>query len=136
VDGNVLVGSGATTAAHLFDPATGALIRSFTSPYPWTRVFGRAVAAFEHDVLVAAISDQTPGQIGGAVYLFEAASGNLLHVFFNPAGAPVDGFGSRVLAMGGNIFVGAPFNEAVGTHAGAVYQFDGASGALVRTLLV
>ena len=136
VDGNVLVGSGATSAAHLFDPASGALLRSFTSPYSWTGSLGRAVAAFGHDVLLGATDDQTPGQIGGAVYRFDGASGALASVFFNPTGSALDGFGTRVLAVGGNLFVGAPFNDAAGTNAGAVYEFDAASGTLVRTLLV
>jgi cysteine-rich repeat protein len=130
VDGNVLVGSGATNAAHLFDPATGTLLQSFTAPFPWTGPLGRSVAAFGHDVLLGAVADQTPGEIGGAAYLFDGSSAGLLQVFFNPMGAADDGFGSRVLGVDGDVFVGAPFNDAAGTNAGAVYQFDGGTGTL------
>src|SRR5438093_1573720 len=44
-------------------------------------------------------------------------------------------FGSAVTLAGGNLLVGAPFDDTAASDAGAAYLLDPATGALVTTLL-
>jgi len=57
----------------------------------------------------------------------------LVQTFLNPTPAADDGFGYSVAALGSNVLVGAPFDDTGTTNAGAVYLFDGSTGALLRT---
>jgi hypothetical protein len=53
----------------------------------------------------------------------------------HPTSVSGDGFGSTVLPLStGNVVITAPNDDAGGTHAGAVYLFNGATGALLSTL--
>ena len=55
--------------------------------------------------------------------------------FVDPNPAPGNGFGSSIVALStGNVVVTSPFDDAGGTDAGAVYLFNGATGALISTL--
>jgi hypothetical protein len=141
VGGNVLVGApfddAAATdagAAYLFDGTSGALLRTFQSPNPqagdW---FGIAVSAVGNNVLVGAVGDNTGAEDAGAAYLFDGATGALLHAFQKPTPAAADWFGGAVAAAGENVLVGAPLDDLGGTDAGAAYLFDGKSGALLQT---
>src|SRR5262245_63361174 len=47
-----------------------------------------------------------------------------------------NGFGHSVVPLStGNVVITAPFDDAGGTDAGAVYLFNGATGALISTLI-
>lgn len=141
VGGNVIIGAiqddtaGTDAgAAYLFDGSSGALLRTFTNPTPapndW---FGYRVAALGSNVLVAAPLDSAGASNAGVVHLFDASSGALLRTFQKPAPAASDRFGWSVAALGGNVLVGVPLDNAGATDAGAAYLFNGASGALLRT---
>src|SRR5262245_197578 len=95
------------------------------NPSPGTALgVGQSLAAFGSDILVGAPNPPAgqPGQ--GAVYLM-TTDGALIRTFTPPPGGP-DRFGYSVAAVGGNVAVGA-----FGTLTdGAVYLFDGATGAL------
>jgi hypothetical protein len=55
--------------------------------------------------------------------------------FVDPDPSPFDGFGTSVVALGnGNVAITAPQDNAGGTEAGAVYLFNGSTGALLSTL--
>lgn len=55
--------------------------------------------------------------------------------FVDPNPSPNNGFGSDLAALpNGNVVVTAPLDDAGGTDAGAVYLYDGATGALTSTL--
>ena len=46
-----------------------------------------------------------------------------------------DGFGTLVVPLStGNVAITAPYDDAGGTDAGAVYLFNGATGALISSL--
>jgi uncharacterized repeat protein (TIGR01451 family) len=90
--------------------------------------FGAAVAARGQDVLIGA---PNTGK-GGAAYLFDA-TGRLLFSMSNPSPFGTAEFGFSVAALGNNILVGAPDDSTRGTGAGAVYLFDGTTGALLQT---
>ena len=56
--------------------------------------------------------------------------------FVDPDPAPGNQFGATVVALStGNVVITSPDDNAGGTGAGAVYLFDGATGALISTLI-
>jgi hypothetical protein len=56
--------------------------------------------------------------------------------FRDPDPAPGDRFGATVLPLStGNVVITSPFDNAGGGGAGAVYLFNGATGALISTLI-
>ena len=55
--------------------------------------------------------------------------------FLDPHPAPGNQFGATVLPLStGNVVITSPFDDAGGTDAGAVYLFNGGTGALISTL--
>ena len=55
--------------------------------------------------------------------------------FVDPNPAPGNLFGATVVALStGNVVITSPFDDFGGTNAGAVYLFNGATGALISTL--
>lgn len=55
--------------------------------------------------------------------------------FVDPNPSADNGFGNSVVALNnGNVVITAPFDDAGGTDAGAVYLFDGTTGSLISTL--
>lgn len=131
-NGNLLVGAPyaniggvSTGAAYLFG-SNGAPLWTFTNPTPdYGDGFGRAVAVNGTKVLIGALCDDTAVGDGGAVYLFDAASGSLLQTFTSPAHVPVENFGSSVAWVGDRILVGASQEALEPWHAfGAAYLFD------------
>ncbi|NQU26585.1 MAG: tandem-95 repeat protein [Candidatus Nealsonbacteria bacterium] len=122
-------------AVHLFDPATGNLLRTFHNPTPDTDDrFGRGLSAGGGHVLVGAYLDDEMEEDAGAAYLFDAATGELLQTFHSPYPDENDQFGRSVAMVGANVLVGARFDDGAGQNAGAVYLFDGASGALLDAM--
>src|SRR5882672_2092451 len=113
VNGEVLVGApfddtaaGNAGAAYLFDAASGALLRTFTSPRARAGdFFGSSVAGVGGNVLVGAPFDGTAASNAGAAYLLDAASGALVRTFLDPEPAADERFGSVVAALGGDVLV-------------------------------
>ena len=67
-----------------------------------------------------------------AVATLQAAS---FAEFIDPNPAPGNGFGTTVLALStGNVVITSPYDDAGGADAGAVYLFNGSTGALISTL--
>src|SRR5262245_34125584 len=55
--------------------------------------------------------------------------------FADPHPAPGNQFGNTVVPLStGNVVITSPFDDGGGTDAGAVYLFNGATGALISTL--
>src|SRR6478672_8400160 len=55
--------------------------------------------------------------------------------FVDPNPTIGDGFGSQVVPLNtGNVVITAPFDDAAGKDAGAIYLFNGRTGALISTL--
>src|SRR4051794_25117387 len=55
--------------------------------------------------------------------------------FIDPHPAAGNQFGATILPLStGNVVVTSPFDDAGGTDAGAVYLFNGSTGALISTL--
>jgi hypothetical protein len=143
VSGNVVVvgawmdNTGATDAgaAYIFDAATGNYIRTLINPYPAAYdCFGRSVAVSGNTVVVGATGDDTSASNAGAVYIFDAATGNLLHTLTNPTPAVNDYFGKSVAVSGNTVVIGTYYDDTGATNAGAAYFFDATTGYLLRTL--
>jgi outer membrane protein assembly factor BamB len=122
-------------AVYLFDAAKGTLLRTIANPNPSITAFGTAMATAGTNVVVGASASFSISPAGGAAYLIDGATGNVLRTFTNPTPASGDGFGSAVAAIGNTVLVGAPGDGAAGSKAGAAYLFDAGTGALLRTFL-
>lgn len=123
----------AAGAAWLQDLDTGAS-RPLTKPTPvaYDR-FGNTVAATDEHLVVGAPGDDLAGPNGGAVYVFEAARGRLLHTLRPPSPAGGDEAGQALAAAGTLLVVGVPGDDIAGeTDAGAVLLFDLVGGAMLR----
>jgi len=141
VGSNVLVGApsddnGAEDAGavYVFDGATAELQRTLQKPSPATGdSFGASIAALGTDVLVGAPFDSEQVPNGGAVFLFDGATGELKRTFRKPNPAAGDLFGAAVAAVGPDVLIGAPLDDGEAENAGAAYLFDGATGELKLT---
>lgn len=96
----VVVGAPAeenTGAVYVFDATSGLLERTIRNPTPGPRdFFGANVAAVGGMVLVSATLDDTAGPDAGAVYAFDAATGELVGTALNPSPATQPGFGAQL----------------------------------------
>ncbi len=97
--------------------------------------FGSAIAISGDKVLVGAGYDAAGAKNSGAAYLFDAATGKLLHTFLNPTPATYDQFGTSVAISGDKVLIGAPNEDAGAKFSGAAYLFDAATGKLLHTFL-
>ncbi len=126
-------------AAYLFDGQTGELLQTYMSPARTENAqFGYSVAAIGNNVLVAARWDDTGAEGAGATYLFDGATGEILHVFTSPTPFVGEEFGFSVAALGNDALIGARWDnrwDDLGDGSGgAVYLFDGATGQLQQTV--
>jgi hypothetical protein len=121
-------------AAYVFDAATGALIRTLTSPTPEpSGSFGQSTAIIGNLIAVGAPDE---GGAAGRVYLFDAATGNLDRTLFNPTPRAQERFGFSLAPLGTHfLLIGAPleFDTSMG-RAGAVYLQDVALSVSPRVL--
>src|SRR5207249_7728864 len=98
-------------------------------------LFGDAVAAAGAIAVVGAPFDDTTKPNAGSAYVFDTATGALLHTLQAPHPREGDLFGSAVAASDTMILVGAPFDDTVAANAGAAHLFDASTGALLHTFL-
>jgi len=97
--------------------------------------FGFIVSASDGRILVGAPLDN-PGGIAdsGSAYIYDAATGNLLHTLSDPTPHSGKWFGWDVDLEGNLAVVGAARESSSVSRAGKVYLFDSLSGALLRTI--
>ena len=140
---NIIAGidrAGIGGAAYIFDTA-GNQIRKLEPPIdPGTqqpvRGFGRQVAISNGVALVGATPDADvvfPGEIGRA-YLFDVATGNLLHELLPNDSQGEDLFGEDLDLSGNLALVGARHEAALGT-INTAYLFDVTTGEEVAQLM-
>ena len=121
-------------SAYVFDAATG-LVHTLNNPTPQTYdEFGISVAVFGNTVVVGARADDTGATDAGSAYVFDAASGDLLHTLNNPTPGGCDSFGQSVAVSGSIAVVGAPGDSPGASSDGSAYVFDVATGNLLRTI--
>jgi hypothetical protein len=116
-------------AAYIFDATTGNLLRTLANPTPGAYdSFGSSVAVYGNRVVVGAWQDSQKDICDGAVYIFDTATGSLLHTLADPTPIGDGYFGSSVAILGNTVVVGA-------RGTGTAYVFDANSGNLLRTLI-
>ena len=117
---------------HVFDAASGALVRTLDDPTPTARDdFGAALAIEGDRLLVGAPGDDTSGGGVGEAHLFDLTTGALLRTLDAPGLGASAAFGSAVALSGARALVGARFDDADGTDVGSAHLFDTATGALI-----
>jgi cysteine-rich repeat protein len=122
--------------AYLLSGTTGAVLRTFEDPVPDPGdEFGFAVAGVGPWVVVGAPFDGTAGPQAGAVYVFDGATGGLVRTLLNPTPGRNDRFGWALAAAGTDILIGAPQDDTGAGSGGAVYRYNGATGALNQVYL-
>ena len=122
-------------SAYVFDAASGSLLPTLNNPTPDANdEFGYSVAISGSTIVVGAHGDNAGEYAAGSAYVFDAASGNLLHTLNNPTPDASDEFGYSVAISGNTIVVGAHGDNTNATCAGSAYVFDAASGDLLWTL--
>ncbi|MGF1494052.1 MAG: hypothetical protein ACFBSC_16675 [Microcoleaceae cyanobacterium] len=124
-------------AVHLFDGATGQLLRTIENPAPAAdSFFGAAITTVEDQVLIGAPGslEGFTSQQRGLAYIFDINTGELIQRFRNPDPGN-DQFGESVAwtGIGRDILIGAPGDDTQGTDAGQAFLFDGITGAVLET---
>lgn len=134
--------TGATNAgsAYLFDTTTGALLHSFNNPTPVLNdMFGFTVALSGTKALIGAPQADGNGFNEGAAYLYDLATGSLLHTLV----IPTPSLGSEFLGEGVALsddwaLVGAAFRNqglpVAQQDLGAAFLFDANTGAFLQEL--
>ena len=135
--GTVVVGAhqddtGATNAgsAHVFNAATGGLVRTLNHPTPAAYdYFGNSVAVSGSTVVVGAYLNDTGATNAGSAYVFDATTGALTATLSNPAPASDDRFGYSVTVLGSLAVVGTPYHDGTVADCGAAYVFQAGPAA-------
>jgi hypothetical protein len=125
----VLVGAeqaGSVGAAYEFDATTGQLVTTLSNPRPHSNDrFGTNVAFLGNDVLVGAQYANAVAGLGGAAYLFDGETGDLLKTYEKAAPQSTDLFGLPVVAYENSVLIGAAQDNLDGPWTGAAYIFSG-----------
>ncbi|MCH8047157.1 MAG: FG-GAP repeat protein [Planctomycetes bacterium] len=135
IDGNTaIVGTGADFevndgfgAAYLFDVTTGEE-RLRLTPSDNPEEFGYAVGISGNTAIVGARSADGEERGTGAVYVFDATTGEQRFKLTASDGKFRDVFGDTVGISGNRAIVGARFQDEAGINAGAAYVFDVTTG--------
>ncbi len=99
--------------------------------------FGSSAVAFGDNILVGAPYHDSGATDAGVVYLLEGSTGALIRTFQNPTPSQEEHFGASVVPVGDNVLIAAhdefnPYYYSGYTDTGAVYLFDGSTGALLQ----
>ncbi len=124
--------------AFIFDATTGALRWTLANPTPSPGdYFGYSVAISGNTVIVGALGVGIGGANVGAVYIFDATTGDLVRELVNPRrndGTP-DYFGSSVAVSENRVIVGAYGADVGAIDAGIAYVFDAKTGDLLTAIV-
>jgi hypothetical protein len=95
--------------------------------------FGESVSIDGDRFVVGAPIDSTVATHAGSAYLYDVATGALLHTFDNPTPEAEDYFGSSVFLLGDRVLIGAYGDRSGSLYDGSVYLYDATTGALLHT---
>jgi hypothetical protein len=111
-------------------------VRTVPHPFPAAGdFFGTSVALAGGRLVVGAPRrDQGAAVDAGAVYVFDAATGTLLHALAAPSPVADARLGTAVAAAGDVLVAGAPHEDSGAPHAGAIHVFALGSGAYARAV--
>jgi hypothetical protein len=128
--------------AYIFDVTTGGLLHTLDNPNASSTSqndnFSFNVAISGNRAIVGAHREDDGGTDSGKAYIFDVATGALVHTLDNPNAYGTtsnDTFGISVAISGNRAIVGAhQEDDAGGTESGKAYIFDVTTGLLVHTL--
>jgi hypothetical protein len=154
IGNNVLISApfddtaGSEAGAVFMYNGSGQLLQTFYNPTPYTgsagvEYFGASLSCLGNSVLVGDPYDSSVVANGGAVYMFNSATGQLQQTFLNPSGLgspggtleEIEHFGAKsALATSGadGVLVGAYSKKVNGTSLGGAYLFSAATGGLLH----
>jgi hypothetical protein len=135
-------------AAYLFDTTTGALLQTFLNPTPEQNNlfgnndnFGLSVALSGTQLAIGAPNDGVNGFQNGVVYLYDLATGNLLHTLVMPTPFPGDTaefLGTDIALSDNYVLAGAPernFGKATTQKdIGAAFLFSALTGSFLQEI--
>ena len=139
-DESTNLGSG---KAYIFNVNSGTLLHTLDNPNAYNisegDMFGYVVSISGDRCIVGAMAeDDSGGTDSGKAYIFDVATGLLLHTLDNPNAygtSASDNFGISVAIDGNNCIVGAyQEDDSDGTGSGKAYIFDVTTGLLLHTL--
>lgn len=138
-DGIAILGAGGSAsrngAAYLFDAATRTqLAKLVSTDVAGDDYFGYEVAISDGVAIVSAPYETTKGNVSGAAYLFDVATGTQLFKLMADDGVAGDYFGYSVDIQNGIAIVGAIGDDDGASFAGAAYLFDVATGTQIGKL--
>lgn len=118
-----------TGVVYMYDITTGTKIRKFVAPDGENNDnFGGAVAINGDYVIVGAPGDDDGASLAGAVYVFEASTGNFIRKLNASNPAFGDALGSDVAVNGDYVVASAQSADADGSNSGGVYLFQISTG--------
>jgi hypothetical protein len=116
---------------QVFDATTGALRRTVSAPISTPSAeFGAVVGGLAGALFVSAPRDPATGSdAAGAVYLFTPATTRFSRIVTPPTSEPGLDFGRAVVAVGGNLLIGA--DGAGGDQSGEAFLIEPVTNAVV-----
>lgn len=110
--------------AHVFNITTGVQLLTINNPTPTAGdFFGSSVAIEGNTVAIGADGDSSERTNAGAVFLFEADTGDAIAIADNPLSSS-GGFGSAVAVNGTDLIVGANEASISFSNAGSFYIYE------------
>ena len=128
--------------AYIYNVTTGALVHTLNNPNAYSTsaddYFGYSVAISGNYAIVGAMGeDDAGGSASGKAYIYNVATGQLVHTLNNPnaySTSIADTFSTSVAISGNYAIVGAyQEDDAGGTQSGKAYIFNVTTGKLVHT---
>ncbi|NOS68464.1 MAG: hypothetical protein HOP33_00850, partial [Verrucomicrobia bacterium] len=131
-------GNNNSGAVYIFDLRTGLLRTTLLNPAttsPADDYFGVSLSMSGDLLAVGAMGNNEAGvSNAGAVYVFDARTGELRGTFRKTTPVAGDQFGTSVAISSTQLLVGAPFDDTTATDGGAAYLYDLTNPASVRVI--
>jgi len=128
---------------YIYNNSTGSLLHTLSNPNAYNTDaydhFGYSVdCSVTYTIAGAEWEDEDTGGNSGKAYIFDNATGNLLHTLDNPNAYNVptgDVFGSSVACSETHAVVGAYAEDDGGNESGAIYIFNVVTGQLLHSII-
>ena len=122
-------------AAYVFDTASGILLATIVNPAANDfDAFGSSISVDGDLAVIGASFADSQTTDGGAAYVFDLTTADLVSTLVDPFSAASDLFGSSVTIDGTVVVVGSPRKDLGASDAGAVHFYDALMGNHVRTI--
>ena len=140
-DGYLVATSGnAPSSVHIFNTSDGSFVRTIARPAgggTTTYNFGGSVDTVLGKTIIGDYAYNNGVSQVGRAYLYDNATGNLLHTFENPnpnTSSPNDSFGRAVKITSNYIVIAAMQEDIPATDDGVIHIFDANTYTLIRTI--